>query len=132
MNDVNSLNVKPQQSPLVANNIAAIQQVDALRNMLENHQQHQNRLLNDFNLQQQSFLINQMYPHPAQPKQDSGNDNLLLNDNLSTYHNFLKDFKTECMDLLVGQHQMLMKLKEKSHLLQETLSCLNDELANIK
>jgi hypothetical protein len=52
--------------------------------------------------------------------------------NSSSTEVFLKEFQTRILGLLFSQNKMLMELKEKNEVLQDTLACLINEITSLK
>jgi hypothetical protein len=50
----------------------------------------------------------------------------------ANYDNLMRDFQSKILGLLVTQNKMLIDLKEKNEMLQDTLACLINEINSLK
>jgi len=60
------------------------------------------------------------------------NDNSQKDNTNATLEEFMKDVQSKVFDLLFSQNKMLIDLKEKNELVQDTLSCLINEVTSLK
>jgi len=52
--------------------------------------------------------------------------------NTNVIENFMKEFQTKTSGLLLSQNKMLLELKEKNEIIQDTLACLINEMSALK
>jgi hypothetical protein len=62
----------------------------------------------------------------------NANESKAKSDNNSGSDAFMKEFQTRILGLLFTQNKMLIDLKEKNEILQDTLACLITEINSLK
>lgn len=88
--------------------------------------------------QQNSILTNQLAQMLSQnnkfKQNTSSNSNEIKqkNDGASNSDTFMREFQTRILGLLFTQNKMLIDLKEKNEVLQDTLACLINEINSLK
>ena len=91
-------------------------------------QTQQNPMYNLLNNKQSAFNINPV----IKPHIDNNLEEKQKNEHYGACENFMKEFQSRTMNLLFAQNKMLIDMKEKNDLLQDTLACLIGEINNIK
>jgi len=100
--------------------------------------QHPNNGMN--NMQMAQMLQQNMKPKPTpqgnnmnmvNTPTNNGNDSK-KSENSPVSENFMKEFQNRIMSLLFTQNKMLLDLKDKNEVLQDTLACLINEINALK
>jgi len=79
-----------------------------------------------------SFSSNSNTSPSSANNPSSNGSNSSKNPNNPTLEAFMKEFQSQTSGLLLSQNKMLLELKEKNDIIQDTLACLINEMSSLK